>query len=94
MSYLKLPSAWIPLAMSSLAVAVVIAHIGMYGVAREADEGAATHVWQALMILQIPIVAYFAYRWLPGHLKQGLQVLMLQVCAAIAALAPLYLLGL
>lgn len=94
MSLLKHPSAWIPLAMSALALAVVIAHIGMYGVAREADEGAAAHIWQAMMTVQIPIVAYFAFRWLPGSLKQGVRVLMLQMCAAMTALAPVYFLGL
>jgi hypothetical protein len=35
------PSAFLPIAMSLTALAVVLGHIAMYGVVREADEGAA-----------------------------------------------------
>jgi hypothetical protein len=59
------PSAFVPIAMSFAALAVVFVHIIMSGTAREADEGTAAHLWQLLMATQVPIVAFFAIRWLP-----------------------------
>lgn len=62
---IKRPSAFVPVAMSFAALAIVLVHIIMSGAAREADEGTAAHLWQLLMAAQIPIVAFFAIRWLP-----------------------------
>jgi hypothetical protein len=90
----KQPSALLPVAMSFAALAVVVGHVAMFGVAREADEGTAAHVWQLLMAGQVPIVALFAIKWLPEAPRQALQVLALQAGAALAALAPVFLLGL
>ena len=39
---LKQPSAFLPLGMSLIALAIVIAHVALFGTAREADEG--THL--------------------------------------------------
>jgi hypothetical protein len=66
----------------------------MFGVVREADEGAAAHLWQLLMAGQLPIIAFFALKWLPQMPKQALQVMALQIVAALAALAPVYYLNL
>ena len=93
-STLKKPSAWIPLAMSLAALAVVLTHVAIFGAAREADEGTAAHLWQLLMAGQLPIVAFFAIKWLPRIPKQALVVLTLQVGAGLAALAPVFFLGL
>lgn len=93
-SALKRPSAFLPLAMSLAALATVLVHIAVFGVAREADEGTAAHIWQILMAAQIPIVALFAIKWLPRGPKQALPVLALQVGAALAALAPVFFLDL
>jgi hypothetical protein len=57
---IKRPSAFLPLAMSLAALAVVLGHVAMFGAAREADEGSAAHIWQILMAGQIPIMAFFA----------------------------------
>jgi hypothetical protein len=90
---IKRPSAFVPVAMSVAALGVVLVHILMSGVAREADEGTAAHLWQLLMAAQIPIVAFFAIRWLPRSPRSALAVLALQAVAALAALAPVYLLN-
>jgi hypothetical protein len=91
---IKRPTAFLPLAMSSAALAVVLAHIGLFGTARQADEGTAAHLWQLLMALQLPIVAFFAIQWLPRFPRTALRVLALQVAAMLAAMAPVFLLGL
>jgi hypothetical protein len=81
-------SAFLPLAMSLTALAVVLGHIAIYGAAREADEGAAAHIWQLLMAGQLPFVAFFAIKWLPRAPKPALGVLALQAGAVLASMAP------
>lgn len=91
---LKLPGAFLPLAMSVAAIVVVLGDIGLSGAARHADEGAAGHIWQLMVAGQLPIVAYFAIRWLPRTPRPAFQVLALQAVAFLAAIAPVYLLHL
>jgi len=91
---LKKPSAFLPVAMSLAGLAVVLVHVTIYGVAREADEGAAAHIWQILMAAQLPVLVFFASRWLPRSPKQALLVMALQASAIVAALAPVYFLKL
>ena len=86
------PSAFIPIAMSIAALATVLYHVAMFGIARETDEGAAAHIWQLLMAGQVPVVAFYAVKWLPRAPRTALQVLALQVGAALAAMAPVFLL--
>lgn len=89
---LKRPSAFLPLAMSVAALALVLGHVAMVGAgaARQADEGAAAHIFQLLIAGQVPVVAFFAIKWLPRAPRFSLPVLALQVVAVIAALAPVY----
>jgi hypothetical protein len=88
------PSAFVPVAMSLTALAFVLVSVAVFGVVDEADEGAVAHIWQLLMAGQVPILAYFVIRWLPRVPRQTLSILALQISAALAALAPVYLLGL
>ena len=87
------PSAFIPVAMSTAALATVLYHIAMFGTAPQTDEGTAAHIWQLVMAGQAPIVAFYAIKWLPRAPGAALQVVALQVAAALAALAPVYWLG-
>jgi len=89
---IKHPSAFLPIAMSLLAVAAVLTHIALAGTAPQADEGIAAHLWQLLMAGQVPIILFFATRWLPQAPRYALMILVLQGGAAIAALAPVYFL--
>ena len=91
---IKRPSAFLPVAMSSAALVTLLVALSVGGAARETDEGTAAHIWQLLMGGQVPIVAYFAIRWLPQAPRQALYVLALQVAIALAAMAPVYLLHL
>jgi hypothetical protein len=93
-SMLKQPSAFLPVAMSLAALAVVLVHVARFGAAREADEGTSAHLWQLLMIAQVPIVGFFAIKWLPRAPGPALAILALQAGAGLAALAPVFFLGL
>ncbi len=93
-TFLKHPSAYLPVAMSLTALAIVIGHLAIFGVTREADEGASAHIWQLLMAGQLPVLAFFAVKWLPRAPKQALCVLALQAAAALSSVAPVYFLNL
>ena len=71
LSPLRRPTALIPVVMSAIAFAVVIGHIVLRGTTRQADEGSAAHLWQLLMAAQVPMIAYFAVRWVPRAPRQG-----------------------
>ena len=88
----KKPSALLPVAMSLMALALVLVHIAVFGIAREADEGATAHLWQLLMAGQVPVLAFFAIKWLPRDPGQALKVLALQAGAAVAAFAAVFFL--
>jgi hypothetical protein len=92
LAHLKTPSAVVPLAMSLAALGLVVGHIAIFGVAHEADEGTAAHLWQLLMAGQIPIIAFFTITRLPRGPRQALPVLALQALAWLAAAAPVFLL--
>jgi hypothetical protein len=87
---LKRPSAVIPVAMSVAALGVIAGYAAMFGTARQADEGAAAHIWQLLMAGQVPVVAFFAIKWLPAEPRRALPVLALQIGAALAAMFPVW----
>src|SRR5262245_12210354 len=89
---LKHPSAFLPIAMSLLAVTAVLTHIALAGTAPQLDEGTAAHFWQLLMAGQLPIILFFAIKWLPQSPRYALAILVLQGGAAAAAFASVYLL--
>ncbi len=89
---LRRPSAFLPVVMSAGALATVLLFLAVHGPAPQADEGAAAHVWQLLMAGQVPIVAFFAIRWLPQAPKKAALILGVQLFAALAAMAPVFLL--
>jgi hypothetical protein len=99
LALLKKPSAFVPLAMSLAALATVLLAIA-FGATDppppgvRPDEGTGAHIFQLLMVAQVPFILYFVIRWLRGSVKSAMQILLLQVTAAIAALAPVFLLHL
>ena len=97
---MRRPSAFLPLAMSIAALMVVAASAiygfahGAHGIIRQPDEGAAAHLWQLFMAGQLPVLLFFAIKWLPRAPRQTMYVLALQVAAVLAAMAPVYFLHL
>jgi len=85
---IKRPSAFLPVAMSLTALTLVLGHVAMFGAVREADEGTTAHLWQLFMAGQMPVLAFFAIKWLPRAPRQTLYVLALQAGAVLASIAP------
>jgi hypothetical protein len=94
LALLKRPSAFLPPAMSLFVLALIVAHIARFGAVREADEGTEAHLFQILMPAQVPIIAFFAIKWLSRGRRQALEVLALQVGAALAVIALVFFLEL
>lgn len=95
LSLSKQPSAFVPMAMSVAALTVLGVSLAMFGVPPpHADEGATAHIWQLLMTLQFLGIGWFAFKWLRKSPRVALGVLGIQVALALAAMAPVYILGL
>jgi hypothetical protein len=96
---MRLPSAFLPVAMSLAALTMVLCAVAVGlaqggAIARDPDEGSIAHIFQLLMTLQWPIVLFFAVKWLRRAPGQTLRVLALQAAAWLAGCAPVYFLHL
>ena len=76
--------------MSVTALSIVLGYAVMFGVARQADEGAAAHLWQLLIAGQVPMIAFFVFKWFPIQPKQASLVVALQIGTALAAMFPVW----
>jgi hypothetical protein len=91
---MRQPTAWLPVALSLGALAMIAWYVAVHGVVHQPDEGAQAHLWQLLVLGQIPLIAYFAARWLPSARRPALAILGLQAAALVLlAVAPLWALG-
>jgi hypothetical protein len=91
---MRQPTGYLPVAMSIGALTMIVWFVAVHGVVRQPDEGAQARLWQLLVAGQVPLVAYFAFRWLPRAGRQALIVLALQAAALmLLAIAPLWALG-
>jgi hypothetical protein len=87
---LKLPGAFVPLAMSCTALVVVLVHLCLSGITREPDEGPAAHIFQILIFAQLPLAAVFARRFLPRAPKGTVTIIGLQAFAVVIAIFPVW----
>jgi hypothetical protein len=85
---LRRRSAWLPIAMSLAAMALVVWFVATYGVVRgRHDEGAPARIFQILLMAEVPIVVYFAVTWLSRAPRPATVVLVIQLLMALAAIA-------
>jgi len=80
--------------MSALALTVLMVHMARFGTARAEDEGATAHIWQLLVVGQVPIIAFFAFRWFRQNPLVVLEVPGLQLAAIALCCAPVFIFGL
>lgn len=91
-SLIRKPSAWIPLTMAVVALAMPLVYAAMYGTIVHEDEGTVARLWQLLIMAQVPFVAFFAIKWLPRVPKQALLILALQAGLVFLAFAAVLIL--
>ena len=89
----KEPAAMIPVIMSLTALVIIAIQLVTHGMAPELDEHVVAHLWQVLMAAQLPVIGFFAFRWLPRAPWQAGTVLMVQALSWAAAAVPVRLLG-
>ena len=89
---IKKPSAFVPIGMSLAGLFLVIGHFAVYGIVHEADEGTPAHLFQILMVAQVPFVIYFAAKWLPRAPAKAIPVLFLHGIAMFMAFAAVFFL--
>lgn len=94
MVLVRKPSAFAPIFMSLAALGAVLVAIAIGSARPKSDENVFAHIWQILMAGQLPILGWFAMHWLRRDLRAGLAVAGLQIVAFVAALVPVWLLGL
>lgn len=91
---LKNASAWLPIAMSGMALIFTLSYLAIFGNVHHEDEGLAARIFQFLMGSQIFVIAFFLVKYFPKRPKDTLKILGLQILAIILAFAPVYLLEL
>ena len=84
------PIVFLPLAISLVALAMVLVHFAIFGIVEEADEGTAPHIFQLLIVAQIPFVALLALRWLALAPRQTLFFIVLQASVALAVILAVF----
>jgi hypothetical protein len=89
----KLLSARIPVVMSFGAIVLVGIQLTANGFKPEVDEGAIAHLWQLLILAQLPVIAFFAYRWLRRAPRQALTILFVQALMLVTAALPVFFFG-
>ncbi|MDP9245213.1 MAG: hypothetical protein M3O64_01040 [Chloroflexota bacterium] len=83
-------SAWVPLGIPLFLVLLGLRHVAIYGFIGEVDEGTEAHLFQVLLPVQLIVIAYFAFTWLPRAPRQAVAILALQIAATIALLGAVY----
>jgi hypothetical protein len=94
-SFGKKPSALIPVVMSLVALVLfgIQLALAIHGVKLERAEGAVAHLYQLLVVGQLPFITFFAFRWLRRAPLQGVPVFAVQVVALATALIPVHMMG-
>jgi hypothetical protein len=92
-SFGKKPSALIPVVMSLVAVVLFGIQLAIHGVKLVRADGAVAHLYQMLVVGQLPFIAFFAFRWLRRAPLQGLPVFAVQLVALATALVPVHMMG-
>jgi len=92
-SLLKHPEAFLPIVMSLIALTMVLAHFAFLGLINEPDEGTAAHIFQLLMLIQLPVIAYFAYKWVQKTPGPALNLILVQAGLWITTIASIYFLS-
>ena len=84
-------AALLPLLLSALAFALVVANVAA-GVSPQPDEDASAHLWQLLMVAQLPLIVLFLAT---ADWRRGGPALLvgLQLCGIALACLPVWLAG-
>jgi hypothetical protein len=88
---IRKPSAWLPIAISLVVFTSILCYVAVaiFGVAPEEGSRIFSIYFQWLTLIQVPIIVFFAIKWLPRQPKQAALILALQIIAAMISIAPI-----
>ena len=78
--------------MSGVVIAAIVWHLARFGLAHQTDEGTAAHLFQILMPLEVPIIGYFAARWLPVNPRWAARVLVAHMAFVVVIVGTVFFL--
>ncbi|MDQ2950888.1 MAG: hypothetical protein M3R54_01350 [Chloroflexota bacterium] len=84
----------LPVFMSLVIIAFGIREVMMFGPVRQQDEGVGAHLFQIFMPLEVLLIGYFGFTWLPRAPRLAAAVLVLQIGLALAIVGTVFVLGL
>ena len=94
LTLVRKPSGYLPIAMSLCAIALTLSVVVVSGAVRDPDEGTAAHLFQLLIAAQLPILGFFAAKWIARDRTAALSVIGIQMIAIGLALIPIWMFGL
>jgi len=88
---IRKPSAWLPIAISLVVLTSILGYVAVatFGVVPEDGSRIFSIYFQWLTLAQVPIIVFFAIKWLPRQSKQAALILALQIIAAVISIAPI-----
>ena len=89
----KQPNVLLPITMASIAPSIVLIFVGLDGITRKGSKGTAARIFQVLMLIQIPIVGFFAFNWIPHRPMRAIRVLGFQPVAGFSVIAAVSFFG-
>ena len=87
---LRKPSAWLPMLVSLVALALVLDYLVRYGVAPQEDEGAHARIFQLLIVVEAILIGSFGFRWIPETPRAAIAVIALQLPVAAVPLGLVF----
>jgi hypothetical protein len=87
-------SAQIPVIMSLAALLLIAVHLAINGMKPDTDEGLLAHLYQLLVLGQLPVIGYFVIQWGRQSPRHASRVVIAQAFALAAAVVPLHFFGL
>jgi len=93
-SFLKKPSAWIPIVIPLAFFVYIVIVISLYGIVHEEDEGTGAHLFQLWLVLEPLMLGYFALKYFQTAPRQTLVILALQIGTALLPISLVFSLGL
>ncbi len=88
---IRKPSAWLPIAISLVVLTSILGYVAVatFGVVPEDGSRIFSIYFQWLTLAQVPIIVFFAIKWLSRQPKQAALILVVQIIAAVISLAPI-----
>ena len=91
-SLLRMPSAWMPIALPLVALALTLVYVAVVGVVARPDEAAPARLFQLFMLVDAGLIVAFAIRSVPDSPRAATAIVGLQLLVAAIPVATIIVL--